>query len=204
MLGKIFIMRRQLLFIFLLLIAGRVPANGFEIIPFMGHRFGGSLEDQDTYRSRDFEAGSNWGVILGHTASATTRYELLYSYQDSGLSDRTDPDNAFDLEVHYLHLGGTVDISQQRFTPFVSGGMGMTYMSPDRFDLENETLFSLSLGGGLKWYPSNSLGLRLEVRGYGTLTESSGSLFCDGGCDLQVNGSLLPQFETNLGLIFKF
>lgn len=197
-------MHRQLLFILLFFMAAQGVADDFEIIPFTGYRFGGSLDEEDTENTRDFAEGSDWGVILGHTASDTTRYELLYSYQDSGLADRTDPDNAFDLEIHYLHLGGTVDVSRDRFIPFVSGGLGLTHMSPDRYGLDNETLFSLSLGGGLKWYPTNRLGFRFEVRGYGTLTDSNGSLFCDGECNLQVNGTLLPQYETNLGLIFRF
>ncbi|MEN8178341.1 MAG: hypothetical protein ABFS39_06920 [Pseudomonadota bacterium] len=198
-------MHRQLLFVLLLFfITGQGIADGFEITSFTGYRFGGSLEEQDTDNIRDFEEGSDWGVMFGHTANETTRYELLYSYQDSGLADRTDPDNAFDLEIHYLHLGGTVDVSQERWTPFVSGGLGMTHMSPDRYGLDNETLFSLSLGGGLKWYPTSRLGFRFEVRGYGALTESSGNMFCDSGCDLQVNGTFLPQYETNLGLIFRF
>lgn len=196
--------RQSLVTLLLLLPAGRAIADDFEFIPFTGYRFGGSLEDLDSEHNREFDEGSDWGFILGHTATDNTRYELLYSYQDSGLADKTDPDNAFGLEVHYLHLGGTVDIARERFTPFVSGGVGLTHMSPDRVDLDNETLFSLSLGGGLKWYPTNRLGLRFEVRGYGTLTDSSSSLFCDGGCNLQVNGTLLPQFETNLGLVFRF
>ena len=49
-------MRRQLLLMLLLtLIAGRGVADGFEIIPFSGYRFGGSLDDQDTGDSWDFE-----------------------------------------------------------------------------------------------------------------------------------------------------
>lgn len=197
-------MQRLLHFVLLFTLAEGVFADGFEVIPFVGYRFGGSFEDVDKEYTRDLEEGSDWGLILGHTASETTRYELLYSHQDSGLADKTDPDNAFDLEIHYLHLGGTVDVTREKLTPFVSGGLGMTHMSPDRYGLDSETLFSLSLGGGLKWYPTRHLGFRFEVRGYGTLTDSSGSLFCDGECNLQVNGTFLPQYETNLGLIFRF
>jgi opacity protein-like surface antigen len=170
----------------------------------VGHRFGGSLVEEDSDYTRDFDEGSDWGLILGRNASPGRRYELLYSYQDSGLADRTDPDNAFDLEVHYLHLGGTVDVSRNKVTPFISGGLGMTHLVPDRYGFDEETLFSLSLGGGLKWYPSDHFGFRFEVRGYGSLKDSRGRLFCDGGCDLQVNGTLLPQYETNLGLIYRF
>ena len=180
-------------------------AADFEFIPFVGHRFGGSLERLDTEETTDLDAANSWGFILGRTATDSTRYELLYSRQESGLADSTDPNNAFGLEVHYLHLGGSVDITRDRFTPFVSGGLGLTHLSPAGYGLDDETRFSLSLGGGLKWYPTRSLGLRLEVRGYGTVSDGSGSLFCDNAnCNLRFSGNLMPQFETNLGLIFRF
>ncbi len=183
----------------------QVVAADFEFIPFVGHRFGGSLEHLDTGETTDFDAANSFGFILGRAASDTTRYELLYSHQESGLADTTDPNNAFGLEINYLHLGGTVDITRDRFTPFVSGGLGMTHLRPAGFGLEDETGFSLSLGGGLKWYPTNSLGLRLEVRGYGTVSDGSGSLFCnDINCDLRFSGNMMSQFETNLGLVFRF
>ena len=188
-----------------LLAATQVEAEDFEFIPFVGYRFGGTLESLDATETTDIDSANSWGFIVGRSASGNTRYELLYSRQDSGLAESPDPNNAFDLEVHYLHLGGTVDISRDRFIPFVSGGVGMTYMSPAGYGLEDETKFSLSLGGGLKWYPTSSLGLRLEVRGYGTVSDGNGSLFCDeANCNLRFRGDLMPQFETNLGLILRF
>lgn len=175
-----------------------------EFTPFVGYRFGGTLDDTQTGRAWDFEESSDWGFTLSQPASNTTRYEFLYSHQGTSLADSTDPDNAFDLDVHYLHMGGTVDVYQDRFTPYFSGGLGMTYMQPDQAGFENKTRFSLSVGGGLKWYPTERLGIRFELRGYSTLVNSNSSLFCDGGCELQISGDAFPQFETNLGLIFRF
>ena len=185
-------------------LAAQAHAGQIESHPSAGYRSGGALQHPAPQPPVNPQGGGDWGFVVGRSATKTTRYELLYSHQGSALTDTTDPNNAFDLEIHYLHLGGTVDVKQERFTPFVSGGLGMTYMNPNRVGLQNEANVSLSLGGGVKWYPSPHLGLRLEVRGYGTLTEAGGSLFCDGGCDLQVRGDLLPQYETNLGLIFRF
>ncbi|MEW8428607.1 MAG: hypothetical protein AB2615_02755 [Candidatus Thiodiazotropha sp.] len=42
------------------------------------------------------------------------------------------------------------------------------------------------------------------MRGYSTLIDSNETLFCDAGCNLQIEGDAFPQFETNLGLIFSF
>jgi len=46
--------------------------------------------------------------------------------------------------------------------------------------------------------------LRLEARGYATLVNSSGGLFCSGGCTLQIEGDTLTQGEVQLGLSFRF
>lgn len=181
-----------------------MAADGLEFIPFVGYRVGGHVDEESTGDSWSTEDGRNLGFIFSRAASDSARYEFLYSHQDTRLGDSATPEETFDLDIHYFQVGGTLDINQERVIPFVSGGIGMTHLSPGRRGFSNETRLSLSLGGGLKWYPSEQFGIRLEMRGYGTLMESSGSLFCDGGCDLQLNGDLFPQFETNLGLIFRF
>ncbi|MCU7851600.1 MAG: hypothetical protein KZQ80_05240 [Candidatus Thiodiazotropha sp. (ex Monitilora ramsayi)] len=183
---------------------GTAAADGLEFVPFVGYRFGGAFDDVTTGQSLDADENGNWGFTVSKLASQDTRYEFLYSRQDTRLTDSTNPEDAFDLDVHYLHLGGTVDMSHDRVIPFFSGGIGMTHLSPGRTGFNNETRLSLSFGGGLKWYPTERLGIRFEMRGYGTLVDTSGSLFCDGGCDLELNSDLFPQFETNLGLIFSF
>jgi opacity protein-like surface antigen len=181
-----------------------MAAEGWEFMPFAGYRFGGSFDDEISGNKLDLDERGNWGFAISSPHASTTRYELLYSRQKTRLTDTANPEDAFDLEIHYLHLGGTVDVNHERITPFFSGGIGMTHMSPGRSGFTDETRLSLSLGGGLKWYPTDRLGIRFELRGYGTLIDTRGSLFCDGGCELELSSDLFPQFETNLGLIFRF
>jgi opacity protein-like surface antigen len=183
--------------------------SSLEFTPFAGQRFGGSFELDNHYSSLDLDSSTDWGFTISRTASDFARYEFLYSHQDSSLADKTDPNNAFGLDVHYLHLGGTVDVysldySQEKITPYITGGLGMTIMNPSHQDYEDETRFSLSVGGGLKWYPTQRLGIRFEMRGYSTLIDSRETLYCDPGCNLTIEGDAFPQFETNLGLIFSF
>lgn len=178
--------------------------DGLSFVPFVGYRVGGGFDDELSGESLELEDRRDWGFIVSGPASSSTHYELLYARQETRLTDRATPQEAFDLDIHYLHLGGSVDVKHDRFTPFFSGGIGMTHLSPGRGGYTDETRLSLSLGGGLKWYPTDRLGIRFEMRGYGTLLDTSGSLFCDGGCQLELNSGLLPQFETNLGLIFRF
>jgi opacity protein-like surface antigen len=196
----------------LLLAAGPSSLLGdsdLEFTPFTGHRFGGSFELDNHYNSLDIDHATDWGFTISRSASRSTRYEFLYSHQDTTLADTTDPDNAFGLDIHYLHLGGTVDVSsldykREKITPYITGGFGMTFLNPSHGSYNDETRLSLSVGGGLKWYPTDRLGIRFEMRGYSTLIDSNETLFCEPGCNLQIEGDVFPQFETNLGLIFSF
>ncbi|MES9946353.1 MAG: hypothetical protein B6D78_05900 [gamma proteobacterium symbiont of Ctena orbiculata] len=204
--------RVAFLTVWLSLVAGSSSlwaAGDLEFTPFTGHRFGGSFELDNHYQGLDVEHAADWGFTISQAASDSTRYEFLYSHQDSSLADSTDPNNAFGLDIHYLHLGGTVDVSPfdhavDKVTPYITGGLGMTIMNPTHRDYNDETRFSLSVGGGLKWYPTQRLGIRFEMRGYSTLIDSNETLFCNPGCNLQIEGDAFPQFETNLGLIFSF
>ena len=46
--------------------------------------------------------------------------------------------------------------------------------------------------------------LRFEARGYATLVNSSGGLFCSGGCVISVSGDAITQGELMLGLSTRF
>jgi opacity protein-like surface antigen len=184
--------------------AGAVASDGLEVVPFVGHRFGGGFDDDIAGQRADREDAGNWGFAFRSTASATTRYEFLYAHQDARLSDKANPADTIDFNIRYLQLGGTAGPSRSRIIPFFSGGIGLTHLGPGRGGPSDETRMSLSFGGGLKWHPTERLGIRFEMHGYGTLMDSSGSLFCNHGCDMPLSSDLFHRFETNLDLIFHF
>jgi hypothetical protein len=179
-------------------------SDGLEFVPFVGYRLGGSILHELSPAPLELDERENWGFSLMASPDASTRYEFLYSHQGTRLSDMTDPLDAFDLDVHYLHLGGTVDLPHEDLVPFFSGGIDMAHLSPGRAGYSNETRLSLSLGGGLKWTPNDRFGIRFELRGYGTLGDSGEGLLCDSDCEQGLKSYLFPQFETNLGLIYRF
>jgi opacity protein-like surface antigen len=182
-----------------------ITAADFEFVPYAGYPMGSGFQRLDAGQALDLESGLSWGIVVGHSTDDSSRYESLYSRQETNLADTTDPNDAFDLRVHYLYLGATVDVTQDRFTPFFSGGVDMTHLSAAGYGFDKETSFALSLGGGLKWYPTDSLGLRFEVRGYGAVSDGAGGQYCDAAeCNLRYKSDLTPQLETNLGLIFRF
>jgi opacity protein-like surface antigen len=183
--------------------------RGLEITPLAGFRFGGSFEDNTT--GTDFQVGESgsFGLILGLRDTPETHYELFYSFQRTELNGGGlfGGNPLFDLDIHYLHIGGTYEFpGEKKVVPFISGGLGVTFLVPTGAGLDSSTNFSFSLGGGVKVPFSSRAGLRLEGRGYLTILPDSTEIFCvsSGGaaCAVRVQGDVLGQFELLAGIYF--
>jgi len=191
----------------LLLIPAAARAElGIEITPFGGLRLGGSFRESATGESLRIDESAAFGLVLGLQDTPSTQYELLYSFQGTNLTGSETPGISLPgLDVHYLHLGGTYETSQEGVRPFVSAGVGLTHLVADGGD--SSTDFSFSLGGGVKVPLSDRVGLRLEGRGYLTIFTNSAEVFCVAGggaaCAFSVEGDALGQVELLAGIYFR-
>jgi len=194
----------------LLLLPAAARAEGrVEITPFAGFTFGGNFEDNTTGASLKVGESGSVGLILGYRDTPETHYELFYSFQRTDLRGSGTFGGAplFDLDIHYLHLGGTYEfVGESKVLPFISGGLGVTFLVPTGEGLDSSTNFSLSLGGGVKVPVSGRVGLRFEGRGYMTILPDSTEVFCvsSGGasCAVRVTGDVLWQFQLLGGIYF--
>ena len=175
-----------------------------EITPFYGYRFGGEFKDTLTRTTVNISEENIVGFLVNIDRDAHSQYEFLYSHQSSEVTSNTATPN-FDVDIDYFHFGGTALWPRDNITPFLAGGLGLTHMSPDTSGSDSATRFSFNLGGGLKWFPGKRVGIRLEARVYATLFDSGSAIFCtNGNCNFSVSGNLFTQFETNVGVIFRF
>jgi opacity protein-like surface antigen len=183
-------------------------AANFEITPFAGYTMGGELNDAVTGESLSFDDTSSYGIMLDMKQAEDSWIELYFSRQQTRLKADQGPffgDPLFDVDIEYYHLGGTYGQATGRVKPFVVGTLGATYMDPKGAGLNSETKFSLSLGGGVKLYLTEHVGIRLDARWFGTFIGGSGSVFCSGGaCLVNVQGDVLSQFTANAGVILAF
>jgi hypothetical protein len=166
----------------------------------------------------DFEDASNGSVFKlksGAAASASVDWffddgrqgQLFYSFQHSGLPGRAFGQAAdVAVNVHYLHLGGRVFIEgdAKQGGGYVVGGLGATYFSPGLGGLSDEIRPSANVGVGFEWPVARNVSIRAELRGYWTLINSSGQLFCSGGCVVSIRGQSLAQAEGLLGVSIGF
>jgi hypothetical protein len=193
------------------LVSFSTSAFSVEIIPLLGMRGGGEFVDDNTDQKHTLDQSETYGLILSFHPENTETYEIYYSHQSTELKSLTisgaapSTNATLPLSIDYLHFGGTTTISDQtNLKTFVSGGLGLTYLSPDLVDTQSDLRASFSLGLGLKWPMTDRLSLRLETRGLATLFANNSAVFCNGGCELHVNGSFFLQAEVFAGLGFKF
>ncbi len=191
--------------------AAQQEISRFELTPFAGYTFGGKFEDMTSGASLELEDDASFGLILNIRQSANTQWEILYSRQATQVNTPglliSDP--SLDLDVHYIQGGGTYLADGNRARPFLAATLGATHFEPALAGFDSETFFSFSLGAGFQIRPNDRFGIRLEARAYGTVLQSDTDLFCQSGpdsssCAIHSEGTVLWQFETLAGVVFRF
>lgn len=175
-----------------------------------GYRDGGSFTDTSTGKSLDIEGSGAVAASLDFPLDASRQVQVFYSRQSSNLgiaqtAAATSVGSQVPLTVSYVHIGGSNFFSGRVGQgPYLVGGLGITVFDLRLSGSDLEVRPSLNLGIGYQVLLSESIALRFEARGYATLFNSSGGLFCSGGCVLSIQGDAVTQGEALIGLSLRF
>ena len=184
-----------------------------EVTPFVGYQGGGSFDTREGTLS--FEPGADFGLVLSLRTRHDGLVELIYSRQATtleaeelfDLGDFSRSGDLFDLNVEYFHFGGLWEIRSDRTRPFLGLSVGATRLSPGVSDIDDEWAFSAGISGGMKYFFTDRVALRVEGRGLASFFSSSGTIFCGyppGQCGISVSGSNFLQLNGLIGLTFTF
>ncbi|MCP3688855.1 MAG: porin family protein [Gammaproteobacteria bacterium] len=194
----------------LYLLTGATAHAATEFIPFTGYRASGDFEETSTDTTLSVRDEESYGFVINIDAGSDTQYDLLYSKQSSSLQAGAIVPNEtlFDINIEYLHLGGTKLYSIGNNTnTFFGAGLGFARFDPKVDGYSSESKFSFNLSGGVKGQLSKSLGVRLGFTWLATPVSDESAIFCGGsagGCTVHFKGGLFSQFETSIGMIFRF
>lgn len=177
-----------------------------ELTPFTGYQFGGEVEDFTTGATLKFKETSNFGFILGFGEEGSgIQTEVYFSRQETEIegSGAFSAASLFDLDVDYYHIGGSVIVNEtEKLQPFVAASLGVTHFRPGASGVSSETKFSLGIGGGVKYFVSDRVGLRAEARAMGTFIDHEAAAFCEeGNCLVVGRSEVMLQFNGIIGLI---
>ena len=208
-------MHRALAISLLLVMSATASAQGktfkYEITPFVGYRFGGHFEDEDSGAEFDLGESDAWGLTFNVLANPNGQWEVLYAHHGTELSTQglfaNDP--FIDLDIEYLQIGGTYLFDGNNTRPFIALTLGVSQFDPEPPEFGTETFFSASFAGGLHINANKRFGVRLEGRVFTTFVDSSSNIFCSsiggaGACLIQIDGTIVTQWEGRVGLVFRF
>lgn len=201
----------SLLFLLFISITANANENSrIEITPFVGYRFGGDFDttNDNTEIATQIKLSEDrsYGFLLAWNYDKKRQGELLVSHYTSRLSqtvNSTATNN--NLAVTYAHLGGNVPISDGVVPLFVTGGLGLTHLSPEDTLLNDETRFSMNIGLATKIPVSENISLRVGGQVYVTFFNSDSQVFCnEEKCAISISSDLWVQSEVNAGITFSF
>ena len=180
----------------------------FEITPLIGYRFGGDFDTSqaEIHNRVELNDETSYGLLTAWSYDRTRQGEFLISHYNTNFSESSDFSvSNTGLGITYAHLGGNVSISEGPVPFYLTGGLGLTHLSPSDKQLSDETRFSLNVGLASKIDLSERLKLRLDSRVYGTFFNSDSAIFCDAEvCAIYISSNIWVQTEVSVGLTYRF
>lgn len=185
------------------LFAQQAPASTqFELTAFAGYQSSLDFSDQTSGGEIELKSANNAGIIIDVNLAPDLQLEFLYSQSRSGLDDAAGVRLA-DVKIEYLHAGAAYVYNAGRVRPFFVMTGGATRLNPSVGD--GDTRFSLGLGGGVKFFLTDNIGLRIEARAYATQVDSDSATFCrNGTCRVYYDGDFLMQYVGQAGITIAF
>ena len=185
--------------------AAPVGAQGIEIMPFGGYRFGGDFFELVAEHPADLDGAPALGFVLNVPLSNGLQVEGLVTRQRAHLSIPTRPWDAatrWNITIDHVQGGGLREFSNGRVRPFLTGVLGLTRYAGNG---SSEIRFTTGAGGGVKLFPASNFGLRLDGRLYATFVDADlRFLACSPGtCLTAVNVDVVWQAEFTVGLIVR-
>ena len=182
----------------------------FELTPYLGYRLGGSFDDQDGEREFDLADSDSLGLMLSGRVQENTQWEVLFAHQTTEVDTQgAAVDTTLDMDIDYVHFGGTYLFEGENIRPFIALTLGLTRLGPRPTGFGSDNFLSASIGGGWQFNATRRLGVRLEGRAFTTFIDSGSEIFCQsgidgGGCLIVIEADAFTQWEARAGLVFRF
>ena len=190
----------------LLASAASASAQDFEITPFGGYGFGGDFFELLAGQPLDLDGAPAVGVAVDVPLSRGRQFEVLFARQNAHVSVPAfplGPPVRWQMTVDYWQAGGLQEFDIGQVRPFLTGTLGLTRYATRG---DNEIRFALGAGGGVKLFPANHVGLRLNGRLFATFADADAQVFaCSlGVCLVGFHADVVWQLEFTAGLIVRF
>jgi hypothetical protein len=190
---------------------GQKANRGIEIGGFYGYQFGGGFTIYEG--NANIIDTDNWGLLIALPVPVRRGSQLEFSYtrQDTRLDLKRYPsgdnETITDLTVEYYQLGGVNQFITpgSKLVPYGMFTLGAARYHPRNSEYsEDKWMFAVALGGGVKVFVREKIGLRFQARMLLPINWG-GASFWFGSGEPQVGvsgGSSVLQGDITGGLFF--
>jgi hypothetical protein len=182
----------------------------YELTGYVGYQTGGEFEVEGTDERADVDAQVSYAVAMNFRAENEGQYQVYYSRQPAHVDATSEFPNGVDVDIDYLHFGGTLRLDPgSLMEPYIVGSVGATLLSAHFPDADDNQVFSVGVGAGLRIPVQKHFNLLLEARAFFSFMPSGGAMFCSSnqtgaGCRFHGSGSTFTQYVVMLGASFPF
>ncbi|QZT38291.1 porin family protein [Halosquirtibacter xylanolyticus] len=183
----------------------------FEIMPMVGFQFGGKINF--VQGKLDIKNDMMYGISCGMQIYSDADVEFAYSRMDTRANFNSSgvlKSGSYNLSVDYFQLGYLHYLKSGQLRPFGLISVGATLLNSKDDTVSDTSLFSMALGGGIKYYINDKFGLRLQGRllmpmyfngaGFMVGFNGAGSFTSVGVSATEV----LVQGDLSVGVIYRF
>ena len=191
---------KNTLFVVAILVAfvHSVQAQKVEITPQFGYQVGAKYNYYGGYVK--LKSSEQYGLTFGINATDDITVEFMWAQQNSKVSVKDfkfypQETDLSDVTVNHYQIGGIHMFGYSDARPFAGLSAGWTTFNPDNERYNGTTTFTLGLTGGLKYFFTDRIGIRIQtqllmpVSWGGVYIGSGGGGITTGGSILQLNFS---------------
>lgn len=187
----------------------------WEITPFGGVKYGGNITlPQGSSTAVDYlpiKTSADYGVEADYSIWPNFQAEFQFDHQPTNVDEHliatgtVAPLTSADIDMYQWGVAYNFHSPDAKLKPFFAVGLGFTHWRPsDVLPLSNT--FSYNLGGGVKYFFSPHIGLRVDVRWSPSRTTTQYETYIDPffGPQTVPVSSHAQQGQANVGIIFRF
>jgi hypothetical protein len=199
-------MARALLGVVLLLAAVTpLHAQGVELMPFAGYRFGNDFFELLAGRAVDTDGAPAVGLVVNVPLDNGLQVEALVTQQQATFfvpAGPFQPDTRWRATVAHAQVGGLQELDSGSVRPFLTGLLGLTRYATTG---DSEIRFTVGAGGGVKLFPTSKIGFRFDGRVHATFVDANATVAAcaSGRCLTAVDVDMVWQAEFTAGIVFR-
>jgi hypothetical protein len=185
----------------------------WEVTPFVGWETSGNfpVSNSATVDSFRVDQGVSFGTFVDWSLTDSFQVEGMWNHNISSFDEHNTATgiytNAYNSNIDQVNFGLAWSFRnpEQKLRPYIAGGLGFTHDSNSGGN-PNDTEFSYSIGGGVKYYFTRHFGFRGDLRYMPTYANSSPATYCDpfGNCFVANQRNYISRGNFVAGLIIHF